>query len=89
MVFLWIVLGIIGYIILSGTIGWVIDRFLKDQYMSMWLGIFWPITVPFLLLYVILCPILLGVEKVMNIWERMAGRNTSDRNAAEQESEIN
>ena len=89
MVYLWIALGIIGYIILSGTIGWVVDRFFKVQYMSMWLGIFWPITVPFLLLYVILYPIMLGVEKVMNIWERIAGRKTSDRKVAEQESEIN
>ena len=78
MVFLWIVLGIIAYIILSGTIGWVIDRFFKDQYMSMWLGIFWPITVPILLLYVILYPIWLGVEKVMNIWERIASEQESE-----------
>ena len=44
----------------------------------MWLGIFWPITVPILLLYVILYPIWLGVEKVMNIWERIASEQESE-----------
>ena len=62
MVWVYIVLGIIAYILMGGLAAWLIKLWSKEYQMSLWLGCFWPLTIPFILIVMMF----MGVEWVAN-----------------------